>query len=145
MVEAINVSNGLACQVHYRPHPKERLLENMPLHVEMDVSPRWDQAVREFDVFIGLDSMAMVEAHLAGKYCIALGFGEVQALSDNSIPFSFPGILENLADFPSELVKALETVSTGNGKERDMPTFLVDSTERTLDVFDRFALGTLSA
>jgi len=130
--------------LHYRPHPKERLLEDMPRNIAMDVSPRWDQAVDEFDVFVGLDSMAMVEAHLAGKYCIALDLEVVKGLSDTPIPFSFCGTLNNLADFPAELAKAINYFSTGNARKRSIPSLLANSTGRTIDVFDRFVCRALS-
>jgi len=145
MVEAINLRSGLACRLRYRSHPKERLFEDMPQYVEMDVSPRWDQSVREHEVFMGLDSMALVEAHLAGKYCIKLGLEEFQGLSDNSIPFSFSGNLADLSVLPSELEKAIETISKDTGECRAIPPLLIDSTERTLEVLNRFSLGSLSS
>jgi len=144
MAAKIERKSGFGFTFHYRPHPKECLSEDMPRNISMDVSPRWDQAVKEFDVFIGLDSMAMVEAHLAGKYCIALELEVFKGLSDTPIPFSFCGTLNNLADFPAELAKAINYFSTGSARERRIPSLLANSTERTLDVFDRFASRALS-
>jgi len=141
----IEERSRIGCTIHYRPHPKERPLQDISRNIAIDVSSRWDQALKKFDVFIGLDSMAMVEAHLAGKYCIALELEAIKELSETPMPFSFCGILNNLADFPAELVKAMNSVSTGSVKERVTPSLLADSTERTIDVFERFASRALSA
>ena len=134
---------GLGVQVCIRPHPKERFMEALPLDLEMDENQEWDQCIRENDIFLGLDSMALIEAHLAGKYCISLELPEFRGLSDNSIPCSFSRKVKDLSELSSALEDAIITVTKGKRFEPKCPAIFADSTKRTLAVLDQFIKGAL--
>jgi hypothetical protein len=143
LVARVFPGKGQGIQLKIRPHPKERLMEAMPIGVEIDENQEWNQSIRENDIFVGLDSMALIEAHLAGKYSISLLFPELQGLSDNSIPFAFSKNVKGLSELTSALEDAIKIMTKGKRFETRFPAILEDSTKRTLAVLDEFIKGAL--
>lgn len=88
-IENISAQMNNSVSVRYRPHPKECQIENLPSSVMLDDSRSWDDALQTYDMFIGLDSMALVEAHLSRKKCITLMLEQWESQSDGAIPYGF--------------------------------------------------------
>lgn len=130
--------------IRYRPHPKERFIETLPEGVELDDNREWVQAMKENDIFLGLDSMALVEAHLAGKYCISFSLPELDSLSDNSIPISFSGMINDMSDLSSVVEGAIGTIREGAKTGNRYTAVFSDSIQRVLSLIDRFLQGKLS-
>jgi len=141
---ATRVFPGQSVQIGIRPHPKERIVEALPMDVEVDKNQEWDQSIRENDIFVGFDSMALVEAHLAGKYCISLALPEFQGLSDNSIPLLFSRKARELSELSSALEDAMRMVTAGKNSGDRYRAIFADSTKRTLALLDQFFDGALS-
>jgi hypothetical protein len=130
--------------IRYRLHPKEEFIETLPEGVKLDDNREWAQTMKANDIFLGLDSMALVEAHLAGKYCISLSLPELESLSDNSIPISFPGIVNDISDLSSVVEGAIGTIREGAKTGNRYTAIFSDSTQRVLSLIDRFFQGKLS-
>jgi len=122
-------------EIRIRMHPKERCPESLPLGVEYD-HQSWNQSLRENQVFIGFDSMALVEAYLAGKFCIRLGFPEFKNISDNSIPLRFGVEVRELAEFARVIEEGLAAGDPKTG-DRKLCAEFFGSTDRVLAVLER--------
>ena len=125
-------------RMYLRPHPKEQPVEKLPEGVEIDPFPEWDTSLREHHVFVGMDSMALVEAGLAGKQCITLNMPELSFLSDGSAPFAYAKKVSNPAGIADALEAAVAAAGAPDGNESPCPEFLHDSTQRTIGVVERF-------
>lgn len=68
--ELNNDSIYSAVSIHYRPHPKEEITR-LPLGIYLDTTTK-DVSLDEYDLFIGYDSMLLIEAFFFGKMVIAL-------------------------------------------------------------------------
>jgi len=130
--------------IRYRPHPKEQFIETLPEGVKLDDNREWVQTMKETDIFLGFDSMALVEAHLAGKYCISLSLPEIESSSDNSIPISFPGIINDISKVSSVVEGAIGIIREGAKTENKYSAIFLDSTQRVLSLIDRFFQDKLS-
>jgi len=109
----------------------------------MDNNQEWEQSIRENDIFLGFDSMALIEAYLAGKYCISLAFPEFQFLSENEIPLLFSRKVKELSELSSALENALIKVTKGKRSGHRRHAVFMDSTKRTLALLDQFIKGAL--
>ena len=125
-------------RIGIRQHPKEKTMETLPEGIEIDRYAGWDDSLQEHDIFIGIDSMALVEAGLAGKQCITLDMPELCLLSDGSVPFAYARKTANLAGLADALKAAVAAVDAQGGNGNTFPEFLHDSTQRTLAVVERF-------
>jgi hypothetical protein len=88
----------------YRHHPKENGRHLLPEGLLSDGSADWEAARQRYHIFVGLDSMALVEAAVAGKFCVILDFPAFAGLSDGVVPYDFGVKVKN----QDELAKALE-------------------------------------
>lgn len=59
-------------RITYRPHSKEALSTRLPDNCYIDYSKSWIETLTHNDVFIGFDSMALIEASVVGKNCISI-------------------------------------------------------------------------
>lgn len=82
------IQNG-AFEVHLRRHPKEHAGDALPTSVGIDEIPDWDASRAQYDVFVGFDSMALIEASLSGAPCVRMALPELAGISDQSIPLDF--------------------------------------------------------
>jgi len=64
-------------RIRYRPHPKEIGQLNLPKMVELDSSTFDEEIILDNDIFIGINSMLLLEANLVGCQCIRLSIPEV--------------------------------------------------------------------
>lgn len=132
------VGQGQRVNMYIRKHPKEQPLEKLPEGMDADPFPEWNTSLREHHIFIGLDSMALVEAGLAGKPCITLDLPGFRSLSDVSVPFAYSKKAVNTAGLAEALEAAVAALDTSGGNGSTCPEFLHDSTQRTVDVVERF-------
>jgi len=144
IIPKISSDQNRKIQMKIRLHPKESSSESIPYNIKLDDGRDWEQAIKMNEIFIGFDSMALVEAQLSGNYCISLGIPELSILSDNSITLSFARKINNISELPSALNEAIESLMHKKDLERKYPEFLKDSTKRAAEVFDHFSRGVLS-
>lgn len=79
IAEAARQAGASAC---IRSHPKEIDGSPLPAGVTCDTSPSWEAALANYDVFVGVDSMLLVEAALTGRPCVCLRLAGVGDHSD---------------------------------------------------------------
>ena len=82
-------------ELFYRPHPKEVKFNKLPKNMNLDKGDIWSKSIDRFDIFIGYNSMALIEAQLSGKVCICLDFNQFYQSDDNHLPFIFPTKVKN--------------------------------------------------
>lgn len=135
--EKISERTGKAVLIHYRPHPKEHPVGVLPSGIFMDDSLTWEDAVRNHDIFVGLDSMALVEAYLYGKACISLKIEQWEGQSDGTIPYRFSSRVQKIEGLPkliAELERPRKQSAVGAGEF----AFLRGSTGRLVAAFRQF-------
>ena len=93
--------------VFYHPHPKEKTLATLPDGVILDKKRRWIDALKDADIIVGLDSMALIEAFFARKRCISLKLPELESISDMYCPFEFSVSVYSLEGLRETLSQAL--------------------------------------
>lgn len=103
----------------YRPHPKEdppkKILENIIL----DNSEHWKYSLQKHDIFIGYNSMALIEAQLSGKICVCLDYKEFDGSDDNHLPFKFPITVDN----HEALARELESIDNNFKEYKRYPVY----------------------
>ncbi len=121
---------GIA-DVSCRFHPKETPFGPLPEGIERDESADWEEAMETHDAFIGVDSMALVEAALSGRPCIRLALPELRHVSDAAIPFPFGSAIEDMHDLTKagNLLRSPAAIPGVN---------YAGSTERALAVLETF-------
>jgi len=130
-------------KIRLRLHPKERYVEDLPPDITMDENQDWEESLRANEIFFGLDSMALVEANLAGKYCISLELPELKELSYNSIPLSFSKKIKELSELTTAFEEAIEKLGKSKDYENKCPEIFIDSTERSLVLLEQFIRGAI--
>lgn len=90
-------------KIYYRPHPKEKNIQIRDLSL---LNESWDELNKKKKIFIGFDSMMLLESHLSNHEVIILKFPEFKKYSDQSIPYDFG---HSVKDF-NELKKRLFTI-----------------------------------
>jgi len=123
-------------EVHIRPHPKELSGEALPAGIRLDPYEDWEVSRKNAQVFIGRDSMALVEASLSGGYCISLALPEIPGATEQLFPAGYTCRIGDLADLTGALVSAFQDENgTGAG---EMRPFYKGSVARTLRVLALF-------
>lgn len=89
----IDEMKGRDYEVFYRPHPKER--GNCFIDLPRDNKSYMDM-LTGYDVFIGIDSMLLLEASVLGNQTIRIESEEMKKQSGHSIPLVFGANMENL-------------------------------------------------
>jgi hypothetical protein len=137
-VKSFSIPSVERLQIAIRLHPKEQSDHTLPAGIEIDENPELETSIKEYDIFLGLDSMALVEAYLMGKYCISLQLPEFKILSDNLIPLSFSEKITNLEDLSPKLSDTVNNIVRGIGIEVKCAEIFKNSTERMLSVLANF-------
>jgi len=94
-------------RVFFRAHPKETPSPRIERRVPADPAADWERSLREHDVFVGLDSMLLVEAGLAGRGCVALRLGGKCGPTDRTVPYRFAEEVGRLSELGPALRRAL--------------------------------------
>lgn len=108
--------NDGTIEVYLRRHPKEHAGDALPADINIDDITDWDVARAHYDVFIGFDSMALIEASLAGAPCVRLALQELADVSDRPVPLEYGVPTMNLNGLPKHIRSAVSesTVSGPN-------------------------------
>ncbi len=96
--------------ISYRPHPKEVSSCQVPEVLGIDNSST-EELLTKYDVYMGLDSMLLFEANLAGRPCIMLRLPEFEDVSDTAIPYMYA---KEIVDM-DELIYQIGDVLSGDG------------------------------
>lgn len=127
-------------KVSYRPHPKEMEYENLSttLKIETERNPR--NLFSTYDMFIGYDSMFLVEALLAGKFCVSLRVPEFEGVSDRVFPYDIGIKITNCDEIESALSPTIDKVKNGNTvpPQSKLLNSIEGSIEKALIAFERF-------
>lgn len=99
-------------EVYLRRHPKEYAGADLPLGVCADEIPDWNTARAKYDVFIGFDSMALIEASLSGAPCIRLALPEMADISDQPVPLDYGIPTTSLKDLAANIRMAVAQSAT---------------------------------
>lgn len=137
--EVKRIQDGVYMQIKYRPHPKEKPFMYLLKDITVDKTGDWEEAVHQNDIFLGLDSMLLVEASLAGKYCIFLCVPEFLDFRDAQIPYKIwedVGHLDNLGSALQNAIKRLKQGYYADLSELDKQ--LSGSLKRSLHSFGEF-------
>lgn len=102
-IKNICKKNGVKTTIVYRQHPKELKEDKLPESVEMDSHQRWSDSLSNHQVFIGYDSMALIEANVTGMPCISLNLPIFRDIAER-VPFQF--------DYSSHNLSGLENIFT---------------------------------
>ncbi|ODS33744.1 MAG: hypothetical protein SCARUB_01101 [Candidatus Scalindua rubra] len=88
IIKQINhIKKETKININFRIHPKEQTSWNLPDGVNIDKTEDWQDALYHNNIFIGFDSMLLVEASLAGRCCVSLKMQEFSDFIDSSIPY----------------------------------------------------------
>jgi hypothetical protein len=124
------VGKGVNINVNYRAHPKEHASLRLPDSINSARNDEEDGALYENDIFIGFDSMLLVEADLAGKHCISLNIPEFSGYNNMAIPYKVWEEVETMDNLGNTMKKLVETIRKGCSKN---PSKLEDTVRGSLD------------
>jgi hypothetical protein len=133
------IDSSVNYRINYRFHPKEKRLMQLPGDIHVDNAKTWEDALFENDIFLGLDSMLLVEAALAGKKCISLLLPEFSDYGNKTIPYR---IWENVGDINNLGMILRRTVKSAkhnySGNLSDLVEAVKGSHERVIKSFEAF-------
>ena len=133
------IDSSVNYRISYRFHPKEKRLMQLPGDIHVDNAKTWEDALFENDIFLGLDSMLLVEAALAGKKCISLLLPEFSDYGNKTIPYR---IWENVGDINNLGMILRRTVKSAkhnySGNLSDLVEAVKGSHERVIKSFEAF-------
>ncbi len=124
--------NDGAIEVYLRKHPKDHAGGALPAGIRIDDISDWNRARAHYDVFVGFDSMALIEASLAGAPCVRLALPELADVSDRPVPLEYGVPTMNLNDLPRHIRKAVSESNTPG------PNPFSGSTARAADTIRSF-------
>jgi len=128
-IKGLEAETGASVQVTLRAHPKEINPEVLPGSIRWDNSSDMEDAMDTYDLFVGKNSMALIEAACAGKACICLDIREPDFF-DDPLPFDF----SHRAHCPQTLAEQLKVLigagHTRPGEEKIDTRFLEGSCRR---------------
>lgn len=119
-------------ELFLRRHPKEYAGSALPMGISMNDDPDWNAARGAYDVFIGFDSMALIEASLSGAPCVRLALPELAEISDQSVPLDYGVPTTTLKDLAANIRLAVGKMTT----ETVNP--FAGSTSRAVDIIRNF-------
>lgn len=131
-----DISDG-AISVHLRSHPKEHVSDTLREQIEIDTCQDWNDALAYYDVFVGFDSMALMEASLSGAPCIRLALTDMPDISDQAIPFEFGVATYDLAALADDIRAAVSRSHASKLNPFD------GSTVRACDIIETFVNSNL--
>lgn len=139
LVEGLRGTGAGEAALRFRPHPKEEGAGSLPGGVALDPSPSWEEALAGHEVFVGVDSMLLVEASLAGKRCISLALPRWEGLSDSDIPYRVSETVSSPAEAGRAVARALAAARRGPAKPSpDLVRAVGGSLDRGLRCLEEF-------
>lgn len=122
----------MGLDLSYRPHPNESR-DCLPPGLVVDRHP-WPEVLDAFDIFLGHDSMLLLEAAFHGRVAVKLPAPAMAPPS--SIPVSFGLAIEDAAALPA----LMSRIQEGDGGVRPALD-VAGSQRRCYDLFCRFISG----
>lgn len=98
--------------VYLRRHPKEHAGDALPAGINIDDIADWDAARTYYDVFVGFDSMALIEASLSGAPCVRMALPELADISDQPVPLDYGVLATKLKDLTGHIHDAVTHAAT---------------------------------
>ena len=126
-----DTANG-ELQMSLRRHPKEHAGAALPSTISLDMHENWNTARAHYDVFVGFDSMALIEASLSGAPCVRLVLPEFAEISDQSVPLNYGVPTPYLKDLVDNIRAAVSQLDTPG------PSPFVGATARAADIINTF-------
>ncbi len=111
--EYLSLMEAKGYNAFYRAHPKE--VESCYGHLPLDKTDFLD-VFDEYEIFIGYDSMMLLEAFMSGKKVLCLKSNSMKNASDNEIPIKFGNSLDEPFSNPPDESNLFED-SILRGKE----------------------------
>lgn len=121
------VATSGAGPLAYRRHPKEQGNNALPQGVIADESGSWENALSRYRIFIGLDSMLLVEAAIAGCEVISLAAPEFSEYLGELLPYPIGRKAKSFAELPDVLEETIRNNSSG------APTELIRSIDGSIE------------
>jgi len=135
-------SRDMLFQLSLRMHPKEKkemsFISAFSALIKIDQYPTIEESIKNNDIFIGLNSMALVEAYFSGNECIELDFPILNNMSDRKIEHDFFYKISTLSDIPIVLDTAIKKITKHEISKCKAYEFIINSKRRTLEVLYRF-------
>lgn len=126
-----DIKNG-GVEVYLRRHPKEHAGNALPIGIQIDDIADWNQARAHYDVFVGFDTMALIEASFSGAPCVRLALPELADISDRPVPLDTGVLTTNLKDLSKNIREAVSRSTT------PAPNPFSGSTARAADTIRNF-------
>ncbi len=134
-----HIKNGIDVNINYRIHPKEQASSLLPDGINVNKTEDWQDALRNNDIFIGLDSMLLIEAGLAGKHCISLRIPEFSCFIDTTPPYRVGEEVEDIDNLGNTIIKFVKMIQNGKHyKYSDLEETVRDSLKRLIHYFEKF-------
>lgn len=131
-----DINNG-GVEVYLRRHPKEYAGDALPIGIQIDDIADWNQAWTHYDVFVGFDTMALIEASLSGAPCVRLALPELAGISDRPVPLDTGVLTTSLTDLADNIREAVSRSTTPG------PNPFSGSTARAADTIRNFVNSVL--
>jgi hypothetical protein len=134
LTDSIN-NSSVDYQLYYRPHPKESPNELLGSSISLDTSSK-NELYDKYDIFIGFDSMLLLEAQLAGASSLSIRFAEVKTVYRDEVPYPYALKIENILDFE-------KAIAGNTSYSQPAPTPFVNSSNRCFNFINSF-IGSVS-
>ncbi len=136
------IRQGVNINVNYRAHPKEQAPLCLPDSINTGRNGEGDDALYKNDIFIGLDSMFLIEASLAGKHCISLNIPEFSGFNNTVIPYKIWEKVECIDNLENTMMKLVERIRKGSSKNSSgLEDAVRGSLDRLIYCFEDFVNG----
>lgn len=114
LLEALaHAASNAGATIAFRPHPKEDQAGPLPEGVAWDPSGSSGEALGWYDVFVGVDSMLLVEASVAGKHCVSLMLSDVAGNLEEPLPYRLGEVVYRLDEMGSILTRVVARAGCG--------------------------------
>lgn len=126
-------------QIIYRAHPKENRNFILPDGVKKDTEETGKVILLENDIFIGLNSMLLAEAYLAGGNCIVVDFPWFSKMAGNAIPYAIGNRVNKTDEIGPVLSKTIKLLDRHQSQRKSaLAKAVKDSLGRSLCYLKRF-------
>lgn len=138
VLEAYQMRYTKPIRLCLRPHPKEVDPFSGALDAEIDNNERWEESLRENDVFVGVDSLALVEARLAGKHTISLVSKDFNSDDEHGLTIPFLERVTSVPELLATIGRVVKELNEGNPVSNERIDVFEGSTKRALNAVYAF-------
>lgn len=129
-------SKGIKAQINLRPHPKESRSDGLPNGIEFDPFSKWGDSLTNHEIFIGYDSMALIEASITGKPSISMNLPVLRNKTER-VPFNHGFSVNNFTKF-EKIIFGLFTKDINVKKIKNIPDTYQGSTKKLYCSIEKF-------